>query len=411
MFQQLSAQVPAAGGQLQVLLKNVNALMDKYLLDPAELFQVKFLTSQFRLLCAHVAALQSELLWVKQGRVFSNAGFPPFLGSVFIRDQPAFSVALKGKPFEDPYVVEVVSGVLVDVKAAGSATATLLCKEIEFDGQTLDHATIEMDAARRVGVFSQLRPLMSARMNATYVQFFVELSIGGGPVARFKSDFSEPSLIITHDSQWLEAESKMLKLEVFRDAKVAPWQRIANALHLRYMRMTKQELKDPARKLTLSDLHYFYHRFFMATTVNVSKFDKFLQWFMPVLQQLRFKRHIKPMWLQGLIFGFIDKEKCNRTLAAFEEGTFLLRFSESSPGLFAVAYVSDDKHEPVKHYLVKPEDISSLSLADFIRAKPQWVQLLQLDPNTSALTKQHKNKALHPYLTPDQKQTGGYVLL
>ncbi len=114
--------------------------------------------------------------------------------------------------------------------------------------------------------------------------------------------------------------------------------------------------------------------------------------------------------LLGLIFGFIDKEKCNRTLARFEEGAFLLRFSESSPGLFAVAYVSDDPQERVKHYLVKPEDVSSVHLADFIKAKSQWVHLLALNP-AGDLIKQHKNVALKPFVSHEQKQSGGYVLL
>jgi hypothetical protein len=248
-------------------------------------------------------------------------------------------------------------------------------------------------------------------MGTCVLEFKVQLQIANSAPQWFVSAPSEPVLIITHESQWMEAESKMLKLEGFREQKLAPWQRLANIIHLRYLRTTRQDLKTTDRRLTLSDLHYFYHRFFMATSVNVPKFDRFLQWFMPVLQQIRFKKHIRPMWLQGLIFGFIDKEKCNRTLAAFEEGTFLLRFSESSPGQFAVAYVSDDVHERVKHYLVKPEDIAAMSLADFIRAKPQWIHLLALD-SSGKLLRQNKTVMLRAFLSPDQhKQSGGYVLL
>ncbi len=411
LINQLQVEVPAIGLQLNQMLKSVLAMYDRYLLDPVELFQVRFLTIQFRVLCAHVGALQQELVWVVQGRPCDNMGRYPFLGQILMRDGLGIGVGFKGKAFEVPFVMEVIAGVLVDVKVAGDMQASLVSKDMEFDGPTMDHNVSPVDAVKRQTVFEHLRPIVSARMGMCSVKFEVPLSVGGGKPISFCSEMSDPILIITHDSQWLEAEGKMLKVEGFRDQKMAPWQRLANVIHLRYLRITRQDVKNPARRLTLSDLHYFYHRFFMSTSVNAAKFDRFLAWFMSVLQQLRFKRHVRPMWQQGLIFGFIDKEKCNRTLAAFDEGTFLLRFSESSPGLFAVAYVSDDAHERVKHYLVKTEDIASMSLADFIRAKPQWIHLLALDAS-GGLRRQNKNLMLREFLSPDaHKQSGGYVLL
>ncbi len=51
----------------------------------------------------------------------------------------------------------------------------------------------------------------------------------------------------------------------------------------------------------------------------------------------------------------------------------LMFLSGHHAGLFAVAYVSDDPNERVKHYLVKHEDISSnKTLPDFLREKPQF---------------------------------------
>ena len=149
--------------------------------------------------------------------------------------------------------------------------------------------------------------------------------------------------------------------------------------------------------------------------MNLIQAQKFYAWFVPAMQQIRFKKHVKPMWLLGLVFGFIDKERCNQTLATFAEGTFLLRFSESSPGLFAIAYVSDDIHERVKHYLVKAEDLKEkTTLADFIRSKPQWVHLLRLDPASGNVMRAHKDELLGRFYSGSSaapKKSGGYTLL
>src|SRR5688572_8194125 len=107
------------GAQLNQMLKNVVAMYDRYLLDTMELFQVRFLSVQFRVLCAHVAALQQELVWVVQGRPLDANGRIPFLGSILVREGPGMCVAFKGKTFEEPFLMEVICGVLNDVKVAG----------------------------------------------------------------------------------------------------------------------------------------------------------------------------------------------------------------------------------------------------------------------------------------------------
>jgi hypothetical protein len=99
-----------------------------------------------------------------------------------------------------------------------------------------------------------------------------------------------------------------------------------------------------------------------------------------------------------------------------EEGTFLIRFSESAGGQFAVGYVSDDPSDPVKHYLVRAEDTGSQkTLPDFLREKPQFKYLYQLDVNTGNMCKYAKDAVLTPYYSRTKKAQqsgqGGYVLL
>ena len=95
----------------------------------------------------------------------------------------------------------------------------------------------------------------------------------------------------------------------------------------------------------------------------------------------------------------ITKGETNAALVGQPEGTFLIRFSETYPGLFAVGYVSDDPSEKVKHYLVKPEDTGSQkTLPDFLREKPQFQHLYQLDPNTNQLCRYPKDSILQSFL-------------
>jgi hypothetical protein len=149
--------------------------------------------------------------------------------------------------------------------------------------------------------------------------------------------------------------------------------------------------------------------------VTQQQAGRFWSWFGQVVQTLRFKRHIANMWFVGLIYGFITKNACTEILKNEEIGTFVIRFSENHPGLFAVAYVDDDPYERVKHYLVKPEDISSnKSLPDFLREKPQFLYVNQLDPATGELHKLPKDKVLEGYYSKRQlhgKPSNGYVLL
>lgn len=60
-----------------------------------------------------------------------------------------------------------------------------------------------------------------------------------------------------------------------------------------------------------------------------------------------------PPYTARLIYGLISREDTDSILASREPGTFIIRFSERHPGLFAVGYKISDKEKDVGHYLVK----------------------------------------------------------
>lgn len=104
------------------------------------------------------------------------------------------------------------------------------------------------------------------------------------------------------------------------------------------------------------------------------------------------------------IYGLISKKDANKILKNADVGTFLVRFSDSSAGALAIAYKTVDTQNPVKHYLVKPEDIgSNKTLPDFLREKSIFKSLVKINLNDSKLTILRKDKAFADFVSPKTK--------
>lgn len=56
----------------------------------------------------------------------------------------------------------------------------------------------------------------------------------------------------------------------------------------------------------------------------------FWDWFYAAAKTIRDR--LKKPWIDGLIIGFISKSETEQLLSQYENGTFLLRFSDSEPG-------------------------------------------------------------------------------
>ncbi|XP_023812339.1 signal transducer and activator of transcription 5B-like [Oryzias latipes] len=105
----------------------------------------------------------------------------------------------------------------------------------------------------------------------------------------------------------------------------------------------------------------------------------FWQWFEGVTELS--KKHLRPYWSEGLIFGFIGKHHLHMILADRPNGTFLLRFSDSEIGGITIAYVSACETGGQKVQNIQPfskKDLEIRSLADRIR---DINEILYLYPN------------------------------
>ena len=226
---QVRNQVSELCLHLSTAQKNVDLMMDKYLLEPIEIFQVRFLAQQFRIFYAYADALLKELMWVYNGRLMTNTNQAPFLGSIFFREAPEFAMVAKSKLFDETFVIEVSTGVSQEIQFVGP----MQCLADHGEGKSpLDDSQVSVDPQRRTAIFANLKPSLSTRMQFAQVRFSCRVSVGGSEPQLLESEFSAPFIVITHESQWVEAEAKLSVAESFGEGKSIAWQRFANVVSI-----------------------------------------------------------------------------------------------------------------------------------------------------------------------------------
>lgn len=178
MVGQLMVQL---NGMIQTVTSELHALdllQNLVLLDPMELYQVRFLLSHFRLLLAHVTALRQEVIWFNSGCPLID-GRAPLFGGVVLREQPESSIIYKGKPIESTFTVEVVTGVSEEIRISGCAWCELVCADLEVKSRApIENNEATMDSFKKQAIFHHLRPAVSTRMNLAHLRFGACLVVG-----------------------------------------------------------------------------------------------------------------------------------------------------------------------------------------------------------------------------------------
>jgi len=204
-------------------------------------------------------------------------------------------------------------------------------------------------------------------------------------------------------------------LDAFGGQPSTTWAQYVNVLHQHLFTATNQQIQTPNRIFTTAELLYIQDRFFEnKSKISKDHAKKCWEWLGQVLTTIRFKRHIRTLWFEGLIYGLVSKKDCNRILKKEPPGTFMIRFSDSVPGSFAVAYSTEDTTNRIKHYLVKPEDLgANKALPDFLGEKRIFETLVQLNLKTGTAQKMDKNLAFSTYYSrrykSEEKPITGYV--
>lgn len=418
----LEAEQGVMGTQLEQAIQELFGVIRTIILNSDTLLAARRLV-QLLQLHQHVLEMYRQEIHhaFGSGTVVPAHQVPPVV-SLYITEQPLPQVVFKEKPIEERYSISILTASQQDIVVDKHMTALLNYGDIQVKPgtSTLSHHITPIDSSmnERRANFDQLTVNISTRMSPISVKFQTLISKASfqSPVATASS---MPFIVITNESQWFEAAGKLLNLDTFSSGKNVYWPQFANTLHSHYLKATRQS--EAERPLYHFELNYIHQRFFESSDqVSEKQVTNFWNWFGQCLQTIRFKRYIANMWNSGIIFGFMTKDECNRVLAGQGLGTFLIRFSESLPGLFGVAYVSDDSKERIKHCLIKNEDIgSNKSLAEFLRDKDQFQLLLRMDTqelkDIGKIRRMPKDVALQNYYSkkklPANTSNPGYIVL
>ncbi|XP_036255773.1 signal transducer and activator of transcription 2 [Molothrus ater] len=192
-----------------------------------------------------------------------------------------------------------------------------------------------------------------------------------------------PFVIISNNNQFSSAWASILWFNMlssdpkaqqfFSSPPPAPWPRLAEVLSWQFQSVAERGLSRDnllmlAKKLLGSkpspDSTVAWHKF---SKDGASGFS-FWAWLDGILGLLQ--EHLKQLWKNGLILGFVSRKQEEKLLKSKRTGTFLLRFSESVLGGVTFTWVEHHETGSPTFHAVEPytaSELVSLALPDIIR--------------------------------------------
>ncbi|XP_044727271.1 signal transducer and activator of transcription 5B [Chrysoperla carnea] len=241
-------------------------------------------------------------------------------------------------------------------------------------------------------------------------------TVGGGELVFQVWTLSLPVVVIVHGNQephawatvtWDNAFAEPGRVP-FQVPDKVPWGNVAEALSMKFRAATGKPL-TPENLRFLGEKAFRNQMVDNNTLLSWAQFCKeplternftFWEWFYAVMKLTR--EHLRGPWTDGLIHGFVRKKQAEEMLASCQNGTFLLRFSDSELGGVTIAWVSDKSEV----FMIQPftsKDFGIRSLADRIF---DLQQLMYLYPDIC------KDHAFGKYYTPytdNPPANNGYV--
>lgn len=248
--------------------------------------------------------------------------------------------------------------------------------------------------------------------------FSSQFSIGGGELVFQVWTLSLPVVVIVHGNQEPHAHATITWDNAFAEPGRSPfvvpdkrpWSMIAEVLKMKFESAT-------GRSLNAENLNFLAEKAFRAQysdysnmLLGWSQFCKeplpdrtftFWEWFYAVMKLTR--EHLKNVWTDGHIMGFVRKRRAEEMLSTQVKGTFLLRFSDSELGGITIAWVGDN----MEVFMLQPftgKDFQIRNLADRISDLSHLVYLYPDIPKDQAFSKYYT-----PFQDSQPVQNNGYV--
>lgn len=245
------------------------------------------------------------------------------------------------------------------------------------------------------------------------ILFQSNFQLGNGELMFQVWTLSLPVVVTVHGNQECNALATVLWDNQFAEPgrtpfvvpSQVPWPMMAQLLTTKFQSVT-------GRGLSQENLNYLASKVFFGKptddysgyNINWALFNKdtlqtrsftFWEWFYAIMRLT--KDHLKNLWCDGLILGFISKSQAQSWLEKKPVGTFLCRFSDSELGGVTIAWSAEDPKFPGVRQVwnLAPygtKEINIRTLADRIKDLPQLTMLYPDIP---------KHKAFSKYYTTD----------
>ena len=271
---------------------------------------------------------------------------------------------------EEPLTVQIITAPKSNCRPIGLVTSTFKIEEYspgknQFEILNSEAEIDEYGTAR----FHELRFPSGSRKKMVQMQFKVKVKYAhhdstiGETI--LQSIQTKPFIVMTNENQWIDSEFDLFKYAAFKDANSISWFKFANVLQDRYLRATRQDLKDPQRPLSQRELHYLWYSKYLngKSQITLNDFESFWKWFGQVMHKIRHQKPFVSMWLQGHVFGFIGRDDTKALLQSKPNGSFLIRFSEQIGGGIVIAFVHIHPllgQKQVDHYLLTPKELDDI---------------------------------------------------
>lgn len=225
--------------------------------------------------------------------------------------------------------------------------------------------------------------------------FWSEFSIGNGEFSYQVCAPSLPVVVIVHGNQEPHAWATILWDNAFAEwgrqpflvPDKVPWCQVANTLNMKFKAscgrgLTEENLRFLASKAFRhpNPMSYVNHDF-SNLLISWSQFCKeplpdrsftFWDWFHAVMKLT--KEDLRPLWTNELLMGFISRQEAEDFLHKSENGTFLIRFSDSELGGVTVAWITVNEAGHREVAMLQPftrKDLMIRSLPDRLKDCPQ----------------------------------------
>eukprot|EP01114_Cavostelium_apophysatum_P017110 TRINITY_DN5006_c0_g1_i1.p1 TRINITY_DN5006_c0_g1~~TRINITY_DN5006_c0_g1_i1.p1 ORF type:complete len:657 (-),score=188.01 TRINITY_DN5006_c0_g1_i1:30-2000(-) len=419
-FTSLQSQLFRFQSQVKAEIREVGDINKRILLSPEELRETTGLSQKLVVQYQRSEVYSKELASLPKDENMCIA-------TIAILEQPLPQIVFKSRQMDGSYVVKLITGTKIEVTKGGRVSVSVTGKDREEDASEVSNRESPLSKKTETSSTSQAITSFNAqftdiRLNQSSKMLPVTLTFKTTVRSKNREEFTcispptYPIIVITNESQWGEAAGKLLFADAFGNHEDVPWLQFANSLHRLVLRSTVEiAVSDKIDKnidlardgLVEWEFNYIHFKFFEnKSRVSKKEAKVFWDWFGHVLTTIRFKRHIKTLWFNGLIYGLVTKKDCHRILKNEQPGAFLIRFSDSVAGSFAVAY-TDDSAEKVKHYLIKPEDIgANKTLPAFLREKHHFKNLVHFNYAKMKIFRTDKRSAFKEFFAQPVKKKG-----